>query len=482
MYYRKIAILLLLLYNTSTHLQAQSFFLYGSGTLAEATINPYSRVFDPKTDHKKLAFSFLLGQLQLDIASYGPASHLFYVKDFLNKINSGSIQANTSGTNYISSQEQIHLFSLKIHSRKKASDEILVDYSIRGVGFADFKNSVFDLVPKINDFFRGNFTSLTSSLLGKDYRGIFNTHSFYYGFTQIVTGYRANIDNDLSFGFQLGYLSGIAGGTFQISQSNVIADSRGINLISNGLFQVNKSPSGDSSFQSLTPLRSYLPNFKNPGFIFNLGFNYQINASSEISANVKDLGFIHWNGSQTYKTYPSILYSQTDTFNFPQIAKKNFKSLYYQDIKTSYNALLPLRLEGIYQRNFLPNFKSILVVSKNILTPEGNIHLNNDVQFKNIHCIVSGGYSLLDNFQLGFHVLFKNPTFEAFLGSENFLPSTRFFHQLGGTDEPQGSPAFNFSLGCAFKIWNFFNVHTTSDMRLKGPYNFLERLFQPKPI
>lgn len=56
-------------------------------------------------------------------------------------------------------------------------------------------------------------------------------------------------------------------------------------------------------------LRDYLSNFHNPGVALDLGFAYQLNKKTELSASIIDLGMIGWNTNETRLTeHGSYLY------------------------------------------------------------------------------------------------------------------------------------------------------------------------------
>lgn len=457
---------------------AQSYFLYGTHTLAESSTNPSVQVFENKKECKKFAFNVFIPQLDLDLSSYGPISKVFYVNYVLDKLDSGNFNLNPSKNNYITLNENTHFITAKILNHRKDGSEFILDYSVRSLGYLHLKDQILSLLPTLNNFFStGNIPQTTS-----DYPGIVNTHSFLYGFSQISLGFRQNLNDELSWGIQGGYLSGISGANFQINSSDLLLSPEKLSLNYKGSFKINRPFTSDSSFSGFNSINSYFPSTRNPGFMISLGFNYKIDPISDFTGNLKDLGFIHWNGAKQYLSTDTLNYTNSDPFNFKSQFKKGFTSYYHDGGHASYNGVLPAYIEGIYNRSFSKYWRLSFIVNKNIITPEANIHMVNDIRYNNFHCLINTGFNTLNNFKMGFHFLYRSRGFEAFIGSENIGPGLNLSQQWMGTNTPGNSSALNLNFGMALRFGHCFYIQTATDTRVKGDYNFWQRLFQKKHI
>jgi len=459
---------------------AQSYFLYGTHTLAESSINPSVQTFDNKKECKKLAFNFFVPNIQMDFSSFGPVSHFIYVYNVENKVDSGFYTANPNKNNYFTTNQYLHLLTVKVLLNRKKSEELLLDYSIRGIGYLNLQNTILTLIPELNNAFSsGSITGINSS-----YPQLLNTNTFYYSFSQITLGFRRNISEEWSWGLNGGYLTGIFGSRIKINPSNLIINSQEFNLTGNGGFQINHPFTSDSNFNGLSSVRTYLPSTQNPGFVISGGMSYKPDKFSEFSLNLKDLGFIHWQNAKQYLSVDTVTYNPGNPFFLNKQINKGFKSYYKDGGYTSYYGTLPAYIEGFYSKVLSKYYRGTLVLSKNLITPEGNFVWVHDVRLQNFHFLVNTGYNSLQNFRLGVHLLYKTPLIEAFLGSENIGPSLNLPNEFNGTGTsgPGSSVGLNFNFGFAIRLGTCFKIQTATDMRTQGPYNFWQRLFQRKAL
>jgi len=425
-----------------------------------------------------MAFNFFVPQIGLDVATYGPLSKILFVNYIVDKIDSDSFNLNPNKTNYITTNAYNHIFTLKVLNHRKNSSEFLFDYSIRAVGYLDLKNTIISLIPSlINAFNNGNISNLQP-----DYPNILRTHTFLYGFSQMSMGYRENINDDFSWGIQGAYLSGISGANISINPSDLQVNSQFINFTSKGIYKISRPFTSDSNFNGFGSVRAYLPSLKNPGLMVSAGFNNKLDDISEFSLNIKDLGFIHWNGAKQYKSTDTISYTGSSPFSFKNQVKKGFNSYYRDAGYSSYNGFLPAFLEGIYSRKFSKNWRTSFILNKNLITAEGNFILVQDVHMDAFHLLVNTGYNTLQNFKLGIHVLYKTPVVEAFIGSENLGPSLNLSNQALGLSAPSASGALNFNFGFAIRLGNCFYYQTATDTRYNHSNTFWQRLFQKRAL
>jgi len=450
---------------------------YGTHTLQESFHNPSSTVFDQKKECKKLVFSFLVPDIQADLSSFGPLSRSWYLVSLINKLDSGLLVSSPNPVNYLSTHDEIHLSSLKFLWHSYNSSEVLLDYSIHGEGFINLSNQALNLVPVLNNMFQ-NTGQLSGS---RNYPNILNSKSYAYVYSEFGIGYRENRGEDFSWGFHAAYLDGILANKFTINQSNLSLGNPNALLQLQGSFLIKKPFTSDSSYQGLSSIRTYLPNFTNPGIKFSAGFTYKTDTNARISLNFQDLGIIHWKSGKSFGSVDSILYTLDHPFNLRKEAKSQYKSFYKDLGYSSFNTLLPLKVEGFYEQGISPHWRAGLGFNKYVFTPEGNIELINDYQLDHFHFILNTGYNLLGNFKMGLNLIYRNSWIETYIGSNNLFPSLNFPGQLRGTQFQGNSSAISVNFGLAFRIGNCFKIQNQTDMRLKGPYPFFQRIFQRKP-
>ena len=114
---------------------------------------------------------------------------------------------------------------------------------------------------------------------------------------QFAFSYRENITKTIGLGLKVSLLSGIAYSNGNITSSDISIDPINNRFIANARASFISTKVTDS-----TIIEASRPNFKYPGIAFTAGANFKFKKGWMVLANVKDLGFIQWNKSNT-RTY-----------------------------------------------------------------------------------------------------------------------------------------------------------------------------------
>ena len=227
------------------------------------------------------------------------------------------------------------------------------------VGFA-FKKDLFRFLIEGNtfpdndklNFFGNNALSITAYL-------------------EAGLGYNREINDNISFGFNARYLSGIANiGTpkmdlslrsgedyheliMNYSLEGKLASIFEIDVERDAQGNVLRDTSGKAKLKEVSSIGDMLSNLKNHGFAFDIGARYRINKFLEIDLSVLDIGFINWttytkqynieNGEYVLTGYTAdgSIIDRLDTMKFMDIYKE-----YWQEIGDSLAGILASELQS----------------------------------------------------------------------------------------------------------------------------------------
>jgi hypothetical protein len=218
--------------------------------------------------------------------------------------------------------------------------------------------------------------------------------------------------------------------------------------------------------------QAVLPTFKNPGIAFTASANFKFKKGWTVLANVKDLGFIHWNKNSTevYRLNKSINMSQADANNADKRLADTISTIFSNSTYQNEGFYSPMngKLEVLVSKNFgayHPNF----LLSKNIWYPGGQATLINNMFVKNHVLSLTPSYNFLNFMNVGGQYLYKTPNFEFFIGSDQLFQTISFAKAAIHSDATavKGSLSMGFYMGLSAKIGRLME-HPLNANRIPG--------------
>ena len=191
-----------------------------------------------------------------------------------------------------------------------------------------------------------------------------------------------------------------------------------------------------------------------------------------VLANVKDLGFIQWNKSNT-RTYRLNKTITINNANDPDAASRLADSI-TNILKTNgyskENVYSPIngKLELLVSKNFGAYHPNVLL-SKNMWYPGGQATLINNFLIKSHIVSLSPSYNFLNFMSVGGQYLYKTPNFEFFMGSDQLFQTISFAKGAINSDASavKGSLSTGFYMGLSVKIGRLME-HPLNTNRIPG--------------
>lgn len=142
----------------------------------------------------------------------------------------------------------------------------------------------------------GNGNELLGQRASLDGLGL-NLNSYF----EYAIGYNRDINDKLTIGGRVKFLSGIANVTTAKSELGITTDATSFALTIDGASEINTSnitPFSDSTIVDYNPISSVF-NFGNSGIGIDLGASYKYSEKLNFNASIVDLGFIKWKTNVT---------------------------------------------------------------------------------------------------------------------------------------------------------------------------------------
>lgn len=283
--------LILILANFS--FSQKNFSLYNLyGTPQATTVNPS---FMPKN---KIYISLPLGMTTIGVSNSGFSFNDLFTKrsDDSLIVNTESVVAGLAKRNIFAVENSIELLGLGV--------KVKGTYFNLAVNTKLQTNFIYpkDLLKFALEGNGKNYIGKRASLDGLGY----NLNAF----TEIAFGATHQINDKLSIGGRLKFLSGIANVTTRESKLGIYTDPETFAITIDGSAEINSSnisqfytdtvSSGNAQLKNLVP-NAY--NFENFGIGMDLGASFKMNEKVTLSASIIDLGTIRWKSNTTsYKT------------------------------------------------------------------------------------------------------------------------------------------------------------------------------------
>lgn len=409
---KKYLLILFLLFSTSA-LFAQSFSQYNTGTLFDSFENPAQRAFIPDSS-RRFAFNLFVPNFDGNVSLTGDAQQTVKSRLFNGYYNNKALVIGPGNHyNYLLGNGNAYAAMFKLFDSFNGDVEI--------GGFIDTKAEV-----------RGVFTDESVAIFNGEgsfpndiYNNVLNSRYQYQIYNTIGLTYREQVSKQLSLGFKLGYVVGYESAKVDINQSQLTFD--------------NTSGTADIALQGNSQ-KTFLVNtkpFKDPGMTFSMGSIFRTNDGFILQANIKDLGFIHWDR-----------FVQTNVFNTSgQVtdltSNKRETAVYdtYNKIITSgrtgdstYNTPLDGRAELSVSKLMWANddyslkYTPTLIASKELFYTGFVAALVNPITYANKYTFtVTGSYTDTKLFNLGLQFMVKSPNAEFFIGSDRIGNNVSLF-------------------------------------------------------
>lgn len=448
---RKSIALLSLLLLAYSFASAQRLSVFGTGTMFEALENPAVGVLNRNCN--LFQFNCFIPSVAADGRYFGDADTLVrnYGLNGSKAIYNWPPLDNPQKLNYGVAVGSINWLTAKVMLDYRTGSELLIEMSTKGYGSGDLKNEA------ISAFNKGN--------LGVgSYPNQFLTNSYGSSYTQVAFGYRRDINDFLSAGIKLGYVSGINYGDLQftntrmdIQQSLSTPDENQLYLSLTG---TSKLLGKTESFEA----KDFLPNFKNPGLTISAGVNGRINDDWEASLYLKDAGFINWKDNNKAKIYDGrryingVLLKDYSSDSLKTLLKFNDTTATTEHFRTS----LPARLEGGVSGYITHYLRSAVFVSMPLKDLQTDIALINDFYYKDYHFILQAQYNTHNTFQVGTHIMIKSPIVDFIVGSDNLLGTIKLAKAANEDTEYyyDSRTTANVNFGLVFKFGKCYYSET----------------------
>jgi hypothetical protein len=410
-------IIVFCLISFSLSVSAQQFSQYNTGTVFDSFENPSQRSFIPDSS-RQVAFNFFIPSF--DVNTYitgnmqaGLKTRLFATNPVYDTKN---LKIGRGQYNHFNANVNAYSIMLKLFTSLNGDVEIGFSLQTKAESRGLFSDESLALFNGSQNFPQNN------------YDNIFNDHYSYQAYHQIGFSYRERINKKIALGFKISALLGIQYQKIDIAESHIAFDKQTdqANLALQGRYYDSYTPG------SMTA-HDYLPTFRNPGAAISLGASYITDDHITIQANVKDLGFIHWNKRSTIYDFnnSTILneisgaHREDTLYNRTQQLLKNNGTA--QSFTTPINGRAELSATKSYWLGDANTIKysPTLIASKELFFAGFTGVLVNPFQYKKFTATLTTSYDDMKFFNLGGQLMIKSSNAEFFIGTDRLLNTGR---------------------------------------------------------
>jgi hypothetical protein len=428
--------------------------LYNSRTLFDSFENPAQKAFYTDSS-KQFAFNFFFPTISFSGSASGAAKGTLKGMIFNNLNDSENLPIDGKKFTHFASNTNIYVLSFKWFKRVKYQQEAGFAWQIRNDSWARVSNPTFSIFDTFNRFTDNNYSN------------IFNNKGYQQTFHQFAFTYRENFTKTVGLGVKLSLLSGIA-----YSGANITSSDISIDRINNQYTAKFAGTFRSTTIVDTAVKQAVLPTFKNPGIAFTASANFKFKRGWMVLANVKDLGFIHWdkNSTEVYRLNKSINMSQANASNADRRLADSLISTIDNSVYQNEGFYSPMngKLEVLVSKNF-GAYHPNLFLSKNIWYPGGQATLINNFLLKNHVLSLTPSYNFLKFMNMGGQYLYKTPNFEFFIGSDQLVQTISLAKAAIHSDatEVKGSLSMGFYMGLSAKIGRLIE-HPLNANRIPG--------------
>jgi hypothetical protein len=255
---------------------------------------------------------------------------------------------------------------------------------------------------------------------------------------QFNINYRQKYNDQWAYGGKVGLIDGISYNKIDIKSSDLA-----INMLANS-YTTNFVGKYTSSFGTDTlKIKQLFPDLKNLGLSFSGGISYTNKKGYYFSANIKDLGFIHWNKS-------SVKYSYNDAITITNASASNADDRFY----TAFSNIANNNPVNKSFYSALNTYMPVFVISKSTFRNDGQIGLLNNFKWNILNLGINPIYDFNSGLNLGTQLMLKSPNMEFYIGSEALKPTQNLIKGYYKQDETIGdkTPRASFYLGLTLKF------------------------------
>jgi hypothetical protein len=396
---------------------AQEFSQYNTGTLYDSFENPSQKTFTPDTS-RTYAFNFLVPNFNVNFSLSGNAQQTLKNRYAYNAYNNSALQIGQGNKyNYVTTNANAYSIMFKVFSSLDGNVELGFYTQTKLDGRGAFTDESIALLNGSADFPKNS------------YNNIFNSRFNYQLYNEGGFTYREQVTKQLALGFKVGIVSGMSAENVNITKSSITfdkaADSASLRL---------QGTDRKAGFSKL-PL-------SNPGLDFSMGTTYRTLDAFIIQANLKDLGFIHWN--KYAKTYDfdseTGIYDLTSSNRETAVlnAANNGVTSGGKEIRESYNTPLDGTFELSASKSFLLadettdlHYAPTLILSKELFYTGFTAALVSPIQYNNYSVSLVTSYDDRKIFRFGTQFMIKSKNGEFFIAS-NQLPQSVTLADVAG--------------------------------------------------
>jgi len=421
---------------------AQQYSQYNTGTLFDSFENPSQKTFTPDTS-RSYAFNFFVPNFDVNFTLSGDAQQTLKNRYAYNAYNNSALQIGQGNKyNYVTTNANAYSLMFKMFSSLDGNVELGFYTQTKLDGRGAFTDESIALLNGSTDFSKNSYTN------------IFNSRFNYQLYNEAGFTYREQVTKQLAVGFKVGVVSGMSAENVNITKSSITfdktADTAGLRL---------QGTDRKAGFSKL-PL-------SNPGLDFSMGTTYRTLDAFIIQANLKDLGFIHWN--KYAKTYD--FDSETGIYDLTSSNRENVVLNAANDgvtsggkeIRESYNTPLDGTFELSGSKSFLLadettdlHYTPTLILSKELFYTGFTAALVSPIQYNNYSVSLVTSYDDRKTFRLGAQFMIKSKNGEFFIAS-NELPQSVTLADVAGkvrsdVDKTGSFTGTDISIGFSMKF------------------------------
>jgi hypothetical protein len=459
---------------------SQQFSQYNTGTLYDSFENPSQKVFIADTS-KMYAFNFLFPNFNTNAFLTGNVQSAAKTRLFSSYYNTAALQVGNGKNNHLNVNANAYSVMFKVFSSFDGDQELGFSLNTKAEGRGLLSDETVAI-------FNG-----PGSFSGNNYPNIFNDNFYYQVYQQIGFTYREQVTSKFALGIKVSALSGVDYNKVQINSSRLIFDKP-----NDAATLELQGKSYESGNEGKSFAQNLLPTFKNPGASVSLGSTYKTPDGFTLQANIKDLGFIHWNktsdiynfnnfGSPVTINGLSTPHREDSIYNKANfIVTKTAKLA--TDFSTSTNGLLELSASKTYilSGNELTKFSPTLIASKELMFTGFTAALVAPVQLGKYVMTLTSSYNDLKLFTLGGQFMIKTANSEFFIGSDKLYQTASLIYsglksstaQVQTFSTPTAFTGGDFFIGFSMKFGPIIERDMNSSSMHRGEKGFLGKLFE----
>ena len=395
---------------------AQQFSQINTGTLYDSFENPSQKVFTADTS-KMFASNFFIPSFNFNFYLTGDAQTPLKTRIFSSYYNTAALQVGKGRYNHLNVNANAYLLMFKVFASVNGDSELGFSINTKSEGRSLFSDESVLLFNGL-----GSFPNNT-------YNNIFNDNLYFQVYQQIGFTYREQVSKRLAIGIKLSALSGVTYENLQITQSRIVTDTA-----NDAATMELAGRNTISSNEGKSYLQNMIPTFRNPGASISFGTSYKTDDGFLIQANIKDLGFIHWNKQST--VYDFNTFGAPVTINGLSTAHRE-DSIYNKahfitsttptitSFTSATNGLAELSANKTFWLDGNQDFKfsPTLIASKELTYAGFTGALVAPVSYKKYTVTLTSSYNDLKLFNFGGQFMIKTYDFDFFIGSERLYQS-----------------------------------------------------------